>query len=93
MKTALETIAATLPNGFHDAFLRRLVLDFAEQRATLTLNVWVGDLHAKTDAEREAYRPVTVNILGCCGASSKRLTPVLAAMARVYGLTRVRSVA
>jgi hypothetical protein len=64
MKDSLAAIAATFPNGFHDAFLRRLVLDFAEQRATLTLNVWVGDLDAKTEAEREAYRFVTIDIMG-----------------------------
>ncbi len=64
MKDSLAAIAAELPNGFHDAFLRRLSLDFSERRATLTLDVWVGDLHAKTETEREAYRPITVNIHG-----------------------------
>jgi hypothetical protein len=60
----LETIAAELPNGFHDAFLRRLTIDYADRRATLALNVWVGDVAVTTDAEREAYRPVTVTISG-----------------------------
>lgn len=50
----LEDIAAELPNGFHDAFLRRLTLDYADRRATLALNVWVGDVAAMTAAEREA---------------------------------------
>jgi hypothetical protein len=60
----LEDIAAELPNGFHDAFLRRLTIDYASRRATLALNMWVGDVAATTDAEREAYRPVTVTISG-----------------------------
>jgi hypothetical protein len=58
----LEDIAAELPNGFHDAFLRRLTIDYADRRATPVLNVWVGDVAATTDAEREAYRPVTITI-------------------------------
>ena len=61
---SLESIAAELPNGFHDAFLRRLVLDYVGRRATLALNVWVGNIDAATDAEREAYRPVNVAISG-----------------------------
>jgi len=61
---SLESIAAELPNGFHDAFLRRLVVDYVERRATLALNVWVGELEAATDAEREKYRPINVTISG-----------------------------
>ena len=60
----LEDIAAELPNGFHDAFLRLLAVDYVDRRATLGLNVWVGNLDAATDAEREVYRPVTVIISG-----------------------------
>ena len=60
----LDDIAAELPNSFHDAFLRRFTIDYADRRATLALNVWLGDVAATTDAEREAYRPVTVTISG-----------------------------
>ena len=62
--STLESIAAELPNGFHDSSLRRVVVDYVDRRATLALNVWVGDLKAATDAEREAYRSIDVTISG-----------------------------
>ena len=60
----LETIAAELPNGFHDARLRTLSIDYVSRRATLDLRVWVGDSDAPVEAEREAYRPITLSISG-----------------------------
>jgi hypothetical protein len=60
----LEGIAGDWPNGLHDAFLRTLTIDCAARRATLALNVWVGDLDAESEAEREAYRPLTLTISG-----------------------------
>jgi len=64
MQTALDQIAASFPNGFHDAFLQRLVLDYVGRQATLTLDLWVGDLSATAEAAREAHQTVTINILG-----------------------------
>lgn len=60
----LDTIAAHLPNGFHDALLRRIAVDYVDRRATLALDVCVGDPDAEIDAQREAYRPAIVTILG-----------------------------
>jgi hypothetical protein len=60
----LADIAAELPSGFHDAFLRTLTIDYVSRRATLDLRVSVGDPDAPTKAEREAYEPVTVTISG-----------------------------
>ncbi len=60
----LDDIALELPNGFHDALLRTLTIDYVSHRATLALRVWVGDAHAATEAEREAYRPATLTVSG-----------------------------
>jgi len=60
----LATIAAQLPNGFHDAHLRRLAVDYVDRRATLALDLSVGDVDADAHAEREAYRPAVITISG-----------------------------
>jgi hypothetical protein len=60
----LDTIAAQLPNGFHHALLRRIAVDYVDRRATLALNVCVGDPEGETDGQREAYRPAIVTVSG-----------------------------
>jgi hypothetical protein len=60
----IDDIAAELPNGFHDALLRTLKVDYVSRRATLELRVCVGDPDAPTEIEREAYRPLTLSISG-----------------------------
>ena len=42
----LDELARTLPNGFHDAALHSLALDFNLRTAELLLEIWVGDPHA-----------------------------------------------
>jgi hypothetical protein len=60
----LTELCATLPNGLHDAFLKSVTLDYRHRKATIALDVWVGDLHAASDDEREAYRPAKVALTG-----------------------------
>jgi hypothetical protein len=60
----LQEIAAALPNGFHDAFLRTVTLDYISRRATLNLRLWTGDAHACVPADREVYRTVALTISG-----------------------------
>ena len=64
LATMFEGVIAGWPNGLHDAFLRTLTIDYTSARATLALNIWVGDASAATEAEREAYRPVTLSVSG-----------------------------
>lgn len=52
----LTELADTLPNGFHDAELERLDLDYATRTARITLNLWIGDLHSVSESDRERYR-------------------------------------
>jgi hypothetical protein len=58
------TVTAQLPNAFHDAFIRELDIDFASAGASLVVDLWVGDLHAKDEALREARRRGTLTLMG-----------------------------
>ena len=51
----LEELAASFPNRFHDAFLKRVEVDYSRRTAVLDFEVWVGDL-SQDYALREAYR-------------------------------------
>jgi hypothetical protein len=60
----LDQINKSLPNGFHDAYLRRLCVDYREGTVTLDLDLLYGDPNAEAEAEREAYRSGQVVISG-----------------------------
>ncbi len=48
-------LVASLPNGLHDAELRRFELDYEQRKLRFELAIWVGNL---SDAKsRELYRP------------------------------------
>lgn len=49
-------IDAALPNGFHDAYLRELHVQYANREIRLVFDFWVGPLDAPTEAGREAMR-------------------------------------
>lgn len=51
----LDELYRTLPNGFHDAEIKRTILDYENGTASLTLDVWVGDMDG-SPSERELYR-------------------------------------
>jgi hypothetical protein len=60
----LDDLAASLPNGFHDAKLKAVSIDYVNRRASLDLHIWIGDLDAAADSEREKYRPAQVKLSG-----------------------------
>ncbi len=62
--TTLDDIDQTLPNGFHDATLIAVALDFAKHEARLKLDIWVGNLDSSDDTVREAHRPAEVVLTG-----------------------------
>jgi hypothetical protein len=39
-----QQAAASLPNGFHDAELRRVEMDYVHRRLRFDLDVWIGDM-------------------------------------------------
>ncbi len=55
----MDELADSLPNGFHDAELAAVTIDFPKREARLALEIWVGD-----DEHREAYRQAEVTLSG-----------------------------
>ena len=53
----LEEAAASLPNGFHDAYIKGISTDYVTGTASFDLEIWVGDDSAEKEEEREVYRP------------------------------------
>jgi hypothetical protein len=52
-------LIASLPNGLHDAELRRFEMDYVRRRLQLDLSLWVGDMRGS--GSRETYRPAHLN--------------------------------
>ncbi|WP_370677953.1 hypothetical protein [Pleomorphomonas sp. PLEO] len=59
----LDELYVTLPNGFHDAEIKRTVLDYENGTASLTLDMFVGAVDAKP-SERELYRLAELTLEG-----------------------------
>lgn len=53
-----QELAQSLPNGFHDAELHRLEIDYVQQVLRMELVVWIGRMSARET--RELYRPAEV---------------------------------
>lgn len=60
----LDDLASLLPNGFHDALLKVVTIDYVNGRARLLLDIWIGEGDAGSDAEREARRRAEVVLSG-----------------------------
>jgi hypothetical protein len=50
-----EVISGT-PNGFHDAYLLNISVDYRERTLQIGLNWWIGDLSSEVEEVRESYR-------------------------------------
>lgn len=59
----LEELENTLPNGFHDAEIKRIAVDYELRKATLEVAVWVGEMDDPPE-QREAYKNGHVVISG-----------------------------
>jgi hypothetical protein len=59
----LEEISESLPNGFHDAEVRRIVLDYSNRALTMESDIWVGSMDDPPET-REAYRSASVKLSG-----------------------------
>jgi hypothetical protein len=55
----LDELAETLPNGFHDARVSSMRLDFAMRVVELELSIWLG-----TDENPELHRTARVTLSG-----------------------------
>lgn len=61
MTTTLDDLSATLPNGFHDAELQRLLIDYTKREAKIIADIWIADM---TTDQREAYRLAEITLSG-----------------------------
>lgn len=52
-------LLASLPNGLHDAQLRRFEMDYNRRELTFDLDVWIGNMNADV---RELYRPARLRL-------------------------------
>jgi hypothetical protein len=59
----LVELENSLPNGFHDAFLESLHVDYSRKRAVIKLRICVGNPDAADKAEREAYREANLELV------------------------------
>jgi hypothetical protein len=64
----LDELDRSLPNGFHDAQLFSLELNYTARSAKLHLNLLVG-WPEDPELEREAYQEATLTITGLCFCS------------------------
>lgn len=85
----IQEIARGLPNGFHDAEIEAIRIDYAQNKAEFVLDIWVGTMD-DPPATRETYRKGILLISGllycamdvpdeeCSFANSRPLTIDLA---------------
>jgi len=59
----LEELENTLPNGLHDAEVRRVAIDYEKRKVTLELAIWVGNMD-DPPGQREAYKGGRIDISG-----------------------------
>ena len=55
-----EEVAASLPNGFHDAELQRFEMDYVHRTLRFDLVIWIGDMD--DSRRRELYRPARLTL-------------------------------
>jgi hypothetical protein len=65
---SLEEIQIDLPNGFHDAEITSIVINYVERTIVIDLMLWVGDPELTDKAARETYVPglLTISELDFC---------------------------
>jgi hypothetical protein len=61
-ETEMDEVERLLPNGFHDALLRRLSVDYEASVLRLEIEFWIGDM--ADEERREIYRPGRVTVTG-----------------------------
>jgi hypothetical protein len=52
----LQEIENNLPNGLHDAQVRRVEIDYEKRIVKFSLLLWTGDLSSEEESVREAYK-------------------------------------
>ncbi|MBI5550804.1 MAG: hypothetical protein HY911_04795 [Desulfobacterales bacterium] len=52
----LDELYRTLPNGFHDAVVHSVTVDYSKREVRFNLSLWVGDLEGQDKGARYDYR-------------------------------------
>lgn len=52
----IEDIERELPNGFHDALLRNVFIDYDRHEAIFEIEIWIGNIDSEIKKLREVYR-------------------------------------
>jgi hypothetical protein len=52
----LQEIENSLPNGLHDAQVRRVEIDYEKRIVKFSLLLWTGDLSSEEETVRETYQ-------------------------------------
>ncbi len=60
----LVELEYSLPNGFHDALLEGIEVDYIAQKALMRMQLHVGDPDGATEDEREAYKRAELDLSG-----------------------------
>ena len=60
----IEEVERSLPNGLHDAVMRRYVVDYEQRTLEFDIDIWVGNLDSNVEEERERYKPGTLKFEG-----------------------------
>jgi hypothetical protein len=63
-ENAFEVVEATLPEGFHDAEILRVCIDYPRQVAIIELDVWLGPSVAKDGQTKNKYRRAEMRFPG-----------------------------
>jgi len=59
----IEEIERTLPNGFHDAEISTIRLDYVDRTASMEVSIWMDDLDVQPGYE-ELYRDAVLEFAG-----------------------------
>jgi hypothetical protein len=60
----LEELSESLPNGLHDARLRRFEVNYTNRTASILVSIWIGDLGGTNRETREIYREARIDLQG-----------------------------
>jgi hypothetical protein len=63
-KMNLRELDQSLPNGFHDATIQAISVDYASSTAIVKLELLVGTPDADTPEERDSYKPAELHLSG-----------------------------
>ncbi len=61
---SIEEVEKSLPNGLHDAVMRRHVVNYENRTLEFDIDIWVGNLDSDIEEERERYKSGTLKFEG-----------------------------